>query len=263
MEDRLIKYPRTRHLEGSKLQQGDEDLSQVPFSEIKGKYIVIEEKIDGANVAISFGENNELLLQSRGHYLTGGFKERHYDLFKQWACVHQDSLFKILGQKYIMFGEWMYAKHAIYYDNLPHYFIEFDIYDKEKKFFLDTNRRKELLKDTKIVSAKVLKEGVFNHIDEVLKYIGNSYYITPDYISNLKKECIKQNLDIEYVLSHTSKSMLMEGLYIKIEDEGIVKDRMKYVRYDYHQEQSLDSSDWFTRAIVPNMLNKPLNDLFD
>ena len=87
----LKKYPRTPHLEGSRLQPGDEDLSQVPFSYIKGKHLVVEEKIDGANSAISFSEDGELLLQSRGHYLTGGYRERHYNLMKQWANIHQDA----------------------------------------------------------------------------------------------------------------------------------------------------------------------------
>ena len=43
-----------------------------------------------------------------------------------------------------MFGEWMYAKHTVFYDALPHYFMEFDIYDREKKEFLDTKRRREM-----------------------------------------------------------------------------------------------------------------------
>ena len=51
MDDLIIKYPRTPHIEGSRLQPGDEDLSQVPFSQIAGRHIVIEEKIDGANSA--------------------------------------------------------------------------------------------------------------------------------------------------------------------------------------------------------------------
>lgn len=79
MDFDLKKYPRTPHLEGSRLQPGDEDLSQIPFSDIKEKYLVIEEKIDGANSAISFSEEGELLLQSRGHYLTGGYRERHFN----------------------------------------------------------------------------------------------------------------------------------------------------------------------------------------
>ena len=40
----IIKYPRTPHIKGSRLQKGDEDLSQIPFNIIKDKYIVIEEK---------------------------------------------------------------------------------------------------------------------------------------------------------------------------------------------------------------------------
>ena len=53
---RIIKYPRTHHLEGSRLQAGDEDLSQVSFDHIFGRNIVIEEKIDGANSALSFDD---------------------------------------------------------------------------------------------------------------------------------------------------------------------------------------------------------------
>jgi len=107
MDFDLKKYPRTPHLEGSRLQPGDEDLSQIPFSDIKEKYLVIEEKIDGANSAISFSEEGELLLQSRGHYLTGGYRERHFNLLKQWANVHMDNFFDVLGTRYIMYGEWM------------------------------------------------------------------------------------------------------------------------------------------------------------
>ena len=51
----IFKYPRTRHLEGSRKQQGDQDLKAVPFKEISGRYLVLEEKIDGANCGISFG----------------------------------------------------------------------------------------------------------------------------------------------------------------------------------------------------------------
>ena len=56
----LLKYPRTPHLEGSRLQEGDEDLAQIPFAEIAGKYLVVEEKCDGANSAISFGEDGKM-----------------------------------------------------------------------------------------------------------------------------------------------------------------------------------------------------------
>lgn len=114
MDYSIIKYPRTPHLEGSRLQEGDEDLSQIPFEEILGRHIVIEEKIDGANTAISFDGDGNLLLQSRGHYLSGGYRERHYNLLKQWASINSDILYSALGSRYVMYGEWMYAKHTVY-----------------------------------------------------------------------------------------------------------------------------------------------------
>ena len=83
--ERIYKYPRTRHVEGSRKQAGDEDLNSVRFAEIKGKYLVLEEKMDGANCGISFDTKGHMRLQSRGHFLNGGYGERQFDLLKLWA----------------------------------------------------------------------------------------------------------------------------------------------------------------------------------
>ena len=107
MDYPIIKYPRTPHLAGSRLQPGDEDLSQVPFSCLAGRRLTVEEKVDGANSAVSFGPEGQLLLQSRGHYLTGGWRERHYALFKTWAQAHQGALRSALGSRYVLYGEWL------------------------------------------------------------------------------------------------------------------------------------------------------------
>ena len=52
----------------------------------------------------------------------------------------------------------IYAKHAIYYDKLPHYFMEFDIFDRETGRFLDTPSRHELIKGLPLCSVPVLAE---------------------------------------------------------------------------------------------------------
>src|SRR5260221_725806 len=41
----MIKYPRTPHLEGSRKQASDEDLDAVPFDAIRGRFVVVEEKM--------------------------------------------------------------------------------------------------------------------------------------------------------------------------------------------------------------------------
>lgn len=80
----ILKYPRTCHVQGSRLQPGDEDLEQVPLRELVGKHLVIEETQDGANSGISFDAGGKLHLQSRGHFLQGGPREAQFTLLKRW-----------------------------------------------------------------------------------------------------------------------------------------------------------------------------------
>ncbi len=252
---KILKYPRTPHLEGSRLQEGDEDLSQVQFDYVLGKNIVIEEKIDGANTAISFDGEGNLLLQSRGHYLIGGYRERHYNLFKQWANANQDTLFDALSNRYVMYGEWMYAKHAVFYDALPDYFMEFDIYDRERGVFLDTPSRRAITEKMGIISSvPVLASGVFKNKESVLSHLGNSNYITENHIEVLKNVVSRQGYDVERAVKETDPSLKMEGLYIKIEENGIVADRVKYVRASFIQSVMQAEGHWLNKPIIPNQL---------
>lgn len=258
----LLKYPRTPHLEGSRLQPGDEDLSQIRFSEIRGRHLVVEEKCDGANSAVSFSKDGKLLLQSRGHYLTGGYRERHYNLMKQWANVHKDAFYQVLGSRYIMYGEWMYAKHTVFYDALPHYFLEFDIFDRERGIFLDTPSRKKLTECMPVVSVPVLKEGRFNSREELLKLLGPSLYITPNHMKRLGEIATELQLDIERQYKETDNSTMMEGLYIKVEENGQVSFRLKYVRNSFLQNLDVSGTHWLERPIVPNGLGVPVDHIY-
>ncbi len=262
-EKRILKYPRTPHLEGSRLQPGDEDLSQIPFADIRGRHLVAEEKIDGANSGISFNEQGELLLQSRGHYLTGGYRERHYNLMKQWAMVHKDIFYSVLGSRYIMYGEWMYAKHTLYYDALPHYFMEFDIYDRKEGIYLDTPSRKKMTAQMPICSVPVLDARKFDRKEELLSLVGPSNYMTENLRQNLYDSAVKLGLDPERACRETELSGLMEGIYLKVEENGQVVKRLKYVRAAF--SQSLDASDshWIDRPIIPNQLAVPPDKLFE
>ncbi len=262
MDYRIIKYPRTPHIEGSRLQPGDEDLDQIPFDSIAGRHLVIEEKIDGANSAVSFDDQGNLLLQSRGHYLHGGYREKHYDLLKQWATVHRDALWQVLGCRYIMYGEWMYAKHTIYYDRLPHYFMEFDVLDRETDRFLDTPSRHALLAPLPVASVPVLKTGVLTSREEMLALLGRSNYISGDHMASLRAAARRENQDEERICRETDASHTMEGLYIKVEENGEVTARVKFVRSSFLQTVEQSNSHWLERPIIPNGITCTIGDLF-
>ena len=258
----ILKYPRTPHLEGSRLQSGDADLNQIPFSAIRGRHLIVEEKCDGANCAVSFDADGTLLLQSRGHYLKGGFGERHYELLKTWAFVHRNAFYQVLGSRYIMYGEWMYAKHAVFYDRLPHYFLEFDLFDRERGVFLGTHVRKRLLETLSVVSVPVLAERAFHSQSELLSLLGPSNYISERHIEVLRNSCMALGLDADKICAETDGSVTMEGLYLKLEENGVVTDRLKFVRSSYSQHILDSSTPWIDRPIVPNELSRPLGDLF-
>lgn len=255
MSDRLYKYPRTRHIEGSGLQSGDEDLSVATFGELSGRFLVVEEKMDGANSAVSFAPDGKLLLQSRGHFLTGGEREKHFNLFKSWANRYQYDLWDALGDRYVMYGEWLYAKHTVYYTDLPHYFMEFDIFDKQEEGFLSTERRMQFLEPLPFVaSVKVLHSGPVASHAALTGMVGPSYFIAEDHIERLRMACRERGLREEQIVKETDTSTRMEGLYIKVEEGGCVTERFKYVRAGFLQAVFDSQSHWLDRPILPNGL---------
>ena len=253
----ILKYPRTRHLHGSGLQKGDEDLNVIPFAEIFGKHLVIEDKIDGANTGISFSDDCELLLQSRGHYLKGG-DWPEFDMFKLWGNTFKSELFDILSDRYIMYGEWMYAFHSVFYDNLPHYFMEFDIFDRVNEVFLDTPSRRKITSQcaANIESVKVVGTGAYETEESILSLLDKSSFITPSAVNHLElaaKETGMAEDDIELIKKLNSDG-LMEGLYVKWEEDGIVKGRYKFVRSNFVQTILDYGKHWTDRPTIPNML---------
>jgi hypothetical protein len=254
----IEKYPRTRHIQGSRLQPGDEDLNAVPLNEVTSRPLVIEEKLDGANCGVSFAGNRELRLQSRGHYLTGGAAERQFNLLKSWATRHQSSLRDVLGRRYIMYGEWLYAKHTIFYDALPHYFLEFDIWDREQSIFLDTPARKSLIAGLPVVSVPVIASGTFQSFED---HAGLSRFKTPNCAVRFAAQCDAIGYPLEKALRETDSANEMEGLYVKWEEDGEVKGRYKFVRPSFLTAVVDSGSHWQDRPVIPNLLAEGV-DLF-
>lgn len=260
--ERIYKYPRTRHLKGSMKQAGDEDLKSVDFSQITGKYLVLEEKVDGANCGIGFSSGRTMYLQSRGHFLNGGYGERQFDLFKVWAGCFEDRLWRLLGDRYVLYGEWLYAKHTVFYDRLPHYFMEFDVFDKKEGVFFSTRRRREFLQESSFIrSVRVLTEGYFENTEEIEQWIGPSQFISNTAGENFQMQCKKSGVNPETALRQTDLTGTMEGIYIKVEDGDYVTDRLKFVRNSFLSVILDSESHWVNRPIIANRLAEGV-DLF-
>jgi len=233
--DDFTKYPRTPHLFGSRGTDDDKHLGQEESLEfIADSSLIVEEKLDGANVGIHLTSAGRLVLQCRGHEITTGMHAQ-YDLFKQWTMGKRTILEAMLEHRFILFGEWMYARHSVHYRRLPHYFLEFDIYDKQRQVFLDLASRVKKLEGTGIVTVPVIHRGPTT-ADQLRNLIGPSRF------------------DSQFENPLTGRTdNLMEGLYLRTEANGGVTGRAKFVRVEF-LEKVKQSDHWQHQPVVPNLL---------
>ena len=233
----FVKYPRTPHIFGSRGTDDDKHLGEPESSRFLADVsLIVEEKLDGTNVGIHFTGQGAMVLQCRGHLITEGMHPQ-YDLFKQWGAVKRPVLEDRLSDRFILFGEWLYARHSVHYRQLPHYFFEFDIYDKQGEEFLSLERRLALLEGTGIHTVPVLHVGALDR-EKLGALIGSSRFDS-EFENPLTKR----------------KDHLMEGLYLRTEAHGVVTGRAKFVRPEF-VEKVKQSEHWQYQTMTVNRLEE-------
>lgn len=156
----FFRYPHTPHIawlaEGQ--PRNDKVLSSAEVAEFLHDEIVIEEKLDGANLGFSIGPDGELRAQNRGQYLVPPFTGQFARL-GEWIAAHQDRLFDALGESLIVFGEWCAARHSLGYDRLPDWWLMFDVYDRAAQRFWSSSRRSQLASSLGVAQVPHLHRG--------------------------------------------------------------------------------------------------------
>jgi len=258
----LLRSPRTAHLAGSRLQAGHSAHDPLPLAALEGRHVVIEEKLDGANASLSFSERGGLLLQSRGHDLIGGFGERQFIPMKIWALAHERRLIERLEDRYVMYGEWAYAKRSVWYDRLPHYFNAFDLFDRATGQFLSTPRRHALLAGSPVLSVPVLYAGPMPAQPRLLgALVVRSLAKSAGWRQAFEAATRRESLPLDLCWQQTDKSDQSEGLYLKVEDDEQVLGRYKLVRPSFTHTALDGDGRHAKRPILPNGL-APGADLF-
>lgn len=219
----MYKFPRTPHLAnlGSSSVRDDKVFTDIERAEFLECEITLEEKIDGANLGISFDSEGNVILQNRGNIVyppyLGQWKE-----IEKWLDIRLDALFDALGTDRIMFGEWCYAIHSIAYNSLPDWFIAFDVFDKRKARFFSIKRRNELIEKAGLHAIRQIMRGVFS-LDEIVALMGKSAY----------------------------GDELIEGIYLRADDGDWLKQRAKLVREEF--TQAIETH-WSKMPLRPNTI---------
>lgn len=224
MADNFFRYPHTPHLRWLAPESPREDkvMSDLDAAQFLTKKLTIEEKLDGANLGLSIVNCDEIQAQNRGSILehTTGGQFKH--LWK-WIKAHKSSLIENLGDERILFGEWCYAQHSIYYKSLPDWFLGFDIYDQMEGKFMSSDRRDSFLSAMGISPVSRISRGVFSFSD--LKSLLNE--------------------------SSTYGAKKIEGIYLRADDSSWLEQRAKLVRSDFTQTIQ---EHWSRRPLCPNQI---------
>lgn len=142
----FFRFPHTPHIAwlGEGEPRDDKVLSKSEAEEFLAHTVMLEEKIDGANLGFSVGSDGEVRVQNRGQYLHHPFTGQ-FSRLNEWLAIHEETLSKALGESLLLFGEWVAAVHSLEYPSLPDYFLVFDVYDRNARRFWSTIRRNTLV----------------------------------------------------------------------------------------------------------------------
>jgi atypical dual specificity phosphatase len=234
-ENEIFKFPRTSHL----INLGGASDDDLVFEEQElvyfltpsaTKFITIEEKIDGGNMGFRLSSNGKILAQNRSKIVTKNLHPQ-YAALEKFIYSHQQEIEDVLENgRRCLFGEWLAAKHSIHYNNLPDYFIAYDIFDIKEEKFLDRTTFYEIMSSTNI---------------PYLKPIVNNF-----------EECNSREKIISFLNSKKSEfstDSLIEGIYIRVDGvDGFLKERAKIVRGDF----VCGNEEWSKHRITPNIIKK-------
>ena len=222
----FFRFPHTPHIAwlGQGSPRDDKVLSPHEVTELLAAEVVVEEKLDGANIGFSLAPDGSLRAQNRGQYLA----EPHAGQFARlpaWLAQHGDGLRSVLTPKLIVFGEWCAARHSLDYAALPDWFLLFDVYDRTAGQFWSTTRRNELASSAGLVTVPQVLQGKAT-------------------VPTLKK-----------LVSDTAsryRAGALEGVVIRRESADWCEARAKLVRPDF--TQTIDTH-WRTRALEWNRVD--------
>lgn len=144
---------------------------------VKGEPIVIQEKIDGSNASFYYDlETNSLKACSRRLELS---EENTLNGFYNWVqSLSVDKAKEVIGDRYIIFGEWM-TKHSIKYpDDVMKNFYMFDVWDKKTEQYLPFEDTRSIFNRLSECSVErfvpIFYIGPFVSWEHIMEFVGKT-----------------------------------------------------------------------------------------
>lgn len=143
-----VKYPRTNHVPWSQSVQKD-DRVHYDMSQFHGRHVIVTEKMDGENSSIYRDYIHARSVSASNH--------PSRNLLRAFAARFQHDI----PEGWRICGENVFAKHSIHYDDLPHHFMGFSVWN-EKNECLSWSETMEIFDILGIVPVPILYEGIYD-----------------------------------------------------------------------------------------------------
>lgn len=139
----------------------------------KGDYIVVQEKIDGANFSIRYDEETDTIKSfSRkkeldlGNNLRGAW---------EWSQKLNKELIKeVLGTKLVLFGEWLVCHTIVYPDDKYQNAYFYDVWDTEAEKYLEQDKVEDIVNRLGLIYVPIFYKGEFESWEHLKQFVGRS-----------------------------------------------------------------------------------------
>lgn len=166
-------YPRIPHLVAGRGTCDDVALSAAEAADLLAAPVVVEEKVDGANVVVWL-ENGRVEVALRAG---PGAMDRAGQLgpLRAWAAAHDHFLRAALeDDATALYAEWLLLTHSTPYDRLPSYFVVLDLWRVDRPGFLPLEERDARAAAAGLTTPPRVSTGVLGKVEAVERLLGSS-----------------------------------------------------------------------------------------
>ncbi len=166
-------YPRVAHLVAGRGTSDDVDADRASIDALLAGELVVEEKLDGANVVVWPDDHRlECALRS-GPDATD--RAGQLGPLRGWVAENSDALRSLLGDDTALYAEWLLLTHSVRYDRLPAYLIALDLWSPTEGF-ASVDVRNARCNEVGITTPPELWRGRASSVDVLAAKLGASEY---------------------------------------------------------------------------------------
>lgn len=165
-------FPRIPRFAGQ--VDDDELISEEARIRFLSSPVVVEEKLDGANVAVQIDETGQLHAHGRSGP-TGRDRANQFGRLRAWAAERRSALRELLDPDEVLYGEWLWLEHSVSYDALPDFFVALDIWNPQVGF-LATDARDARCEEVEIAVVPILFRGVLRSTHRLAALLSRSRF---------------------------------------------------------------------------------------